>query len=52
VLHGSYLVRTEDVEAVADPVLSHRILTNFRAESEGLTSSHIIQRIIDEVRED
>ena len=52
VLNGSYLVRTEDVEAVAKPVLAHRILTNFRAESEGLTSHKIVERIVEETRED
>ena len=50
VLHGSYLVRTEDVEAVAQPVLSHRILTNFQAQSEGVTSETIIERLIETVR--
>ena len=35
VLQGSYLVRMEDLEAVAAPVLMHRILTNFQAQSGG-----------------
>ena len=48
VLQGSYLARIEDVEAVAEPVLAHRILTNFQAESEGITSREIIVRLIDE----
>ncbi len=52
VLHGSYLVRMEDVEAVAKPVLTHRILTNFQAQSEGVTSPQIIERLIDEARAD
>ncbi|MEI7730123.1 MAG: MoxR family ATPase [Verrucomicrobiota bacterium] len=45
VLNGSYLVRLEDVEAVAQPVLMHRILTNFQAQSEGVTSEEIITRL-------
>ena len=45
VLHGSYLVRMEDLEAVAEPVLTHRILTNFQAQSEGITSATIIDRL-------
>jgi len=45
VLHGSYLVRMEDVEAVIQPVLTHRILTNFQAQSEGITSEEIINRL-------
>jgi MoxR-like ATPase len=45
VLNGSYLVRIEDVEAVLHPVLTHRILTNFQAQSEGVTSEEIINRL-------
>jgi MoxR-like ATPase len=50
VLHGSYLVRTEDLEAVAEPVLTHRILTNFQAQAEGITSPIIIDRLVAELR--
>ncbi len=50
VLHGSYLVRLEDLEAVAAPVLMHRILTNFQAQSEGVDSSEIIKRLLQENR--
>jgi MoxR-like ATPase len=52
VLRGNYLVQVEDVDAVAEPVLAHRILTNFHAESEGVSSRDIIQRIISEIRKD
>ncbi len=51
VLQGSYIVRTEDVHAVAEPVLMHRILVNFHAESEGINSQEIIRRIIAETPE-
>jgi len=34
-LHGSYAVRLEDIAAVADAVLRHRVMTTFTAESEG-----------------
>ena len=51
VLNGSYLARVEDVDAVATAVLSHRILTNFHAESEGITSREIIRRLLDACRE-
>ena len=47
-LHGSYMARQEDVEAVAQPVLGHRVLTNFHAESEGVTSREIVQRLMKE----
>jgi MoxR-like ATPase len=50
VLHGSYLVRLEDLEAVAAPVLMHRILTNFQAQSEGVDSLEIIRRLLQENR--
>lgn len=50
VLRGSYLVRMEDLEAVAAPVLTHRILTNFQAQSEGVSSPDIIARLIEEIR--
>lgn len=51
VLRGSYLAQNEDVAAVAEPVLSHRILTNFHAESEGINSREVIQRLLDHLRE-
>jgi len=47
-LLGSYMARQEDVEAVAEPVLTHRVLTNFHAESEGVTSREIIRRLVKE----
>jgi MoxR-like ATPase len=50
VLQGSYLVRIEDLEAVAEPVLTHRILTNFQAQAEGITSPIIIDRLVAEMR--
>jgi MoxR-like ATPase len=50
VLHGSYLVRMEDLEAVAQPVLTHRILTNFQAQAEGIGSSKIVDLLLNEIR--
>jgi MoxR-like ATPase len=47
VLQGSYLVRMEDLEAVAPPVLAHRILTNFQAQAEGMNSMNIIDRLLE-----
>ena len=46
VLNGSYLVRQEDLEAVAQPVLTHRILTNFQAQAEGINSNSVIERLL------
>jgi MoxR-like ATPase len=51
VLQGSYLARLEDVHAVAQPVLAHRILVNFHAESEGMNSTEIIKRVIAETQD-
>ena len=48
VLRGSYLVEVDDVNTVAEPVLAHRIITNFHAESEGMTSRDIIKRMVAE----
>ncbi len=47
ILNGRFYVTIEDVQAVAKPVLRHRILTNFAAESEGVDSLEIIRRLID-----
>jgi len=52
VLNGQYLVQIEDVNKVAGPVLSHRIITNFHAESEGVTSSDIIRRMVTEMTQE
>ena len=51
VLHGSYLVRQEDLEAVAHPVLRHRIITNFQAQAEGTSSTVIVDRLLDQFRD-
>jgi len=48
-LTGSYMVRLEDLMAVAEPVLTHRVLTTFNAESEGITSNDIIDRLVTEL---
>ena len=44
-LKGRAYVSTEDVRAVASPVLRHRIVTNFNAEAEGVTSDEIVRRL-------
>jgi MoxR-like ATPase len=42
-------VSLEDVRALAHPVLRHRVLTNFHAESEGVKADQIIDRLLDAV---
>jgi MoxR-like ATPase len=46
VLNGRYAVSVEDVQAVAYPSLRHRVLVNFHAEAEGITSEEIIRRLL------
>ncbi len=48
VLYGRNHVSAEDVQAVAYPVLRHRILTNFSAEAEGVSPEAIIDRLVEE----
>ncbi|HVQ41626.1 MAG TPA: MoxR family ATPase [Vicinamibacterales bacterium] len=43
---GRYHVGFEDIKALAHPVLRHRVLTNFRAESEGVTSDSLIDELL------
>jgi MoxR-like ATPase len=49
VLQGRSFVSHEDIQAVAPPVLRHRIRTNFNADAEGITSDEIIRRLIEAV---
>ncbi|MDQ7779272.1 MAG: MoxR family ATPase [Planctomycetota bacterium] len=49
VLHGRYYVSTDDIKAVAQPVLRHRIITNFSAEAEGISSDKVVEKLIDVV---
>ncbi len=44
-----YHVSFEDVRALAHPVLRHRIITNFHAQSEGVTSDDIVDRLLQAV---
>ena len=52
VLEGNYMTSMEDVEKVAEPVLSHRILTNFHARSEGMDSTEVVTRLIEDARKE
>jgi MoxR-like ATPase len=47
ILHGNYHVSTQDVAAVTLPVLRHRLITNFTAQSEGVTVERVIRRILE-----
>ena len=43
---GRYHVSFDDVRALTHPVLRHRVLTNFRAESEGVTSDALVDELL------
>lgn len=47
-LYGRSHVQCEDVQALAYPVLRHRLLTNFTAASEGITTDTVIERLVRE----
>jgi MoxR-like ATPase len=48
VLDGRYSPSPEDVKAIADTVLRHRIVTNFNAEADGVGTDVIIQKLLEE----
>jgi len=48
-MKGRYNVAVEDIQMLAYPVFRHRILTNFHAESEGITSETIIKKLLETV---
>ena len=46
-LQGRYCVGTDDIEAVALPVLRHRIIANFNAEADGVSTDAIIEHLLE-----
>jgi MoxR-like ATPase len=48
-LNGRFNVSVNDVRALALATLRHRVLTNFHAEAEGITSDHIVERLMEAV---
>ena len=49
VTQGRYHVNFDDIRALANPVRRHRILLNFHAESEGITSDQVVEQLLDAV---
>ena len=47
ITEGRYHVSFEDIRALAHPVLRHRVLLNFHAESEGITTDQIIDQLLE-----
>src|SRR2546430_7544824 len=50
ILQGRYAVSIEDIQALAPSVLRHRIIPNFKAQGEGLSSLDMITRLLSEVK--
>ena len=49
VMDGRYVASTEDIRAVVPSILRHRIITNFKAQAEEISSLDIIERLLKEV---
>jgi len=50
-LDGRFFVTTDDIRAVAHPVLRHRVITNFNAESSGISSDKVVDKLLLDVPE-
>jgi len=50
ILQGRYAVSIEDIQALAPSVLRHRVVPNFKAQGEGLSSVDIIHRLLSDVK--
>ena len=50
ILKGRFHVTTDDVRAAAYPVMRHRVLTNFNAEADGVSTDDVIAHLIENVR--
>jgi MoxR-like ATPase len=49
IMDGRYVASVEDVKAVIRPILKHRIITNFKAQAESITSLEVIDHLLKEV---
>ena len=50
ILHGRHHTTTEDVSAMALPVLRHRIVPTFNAEASGKDENAIVQQVLDDIK--
>ncbi|HUL21479.1 MAG TPA: MoxR family ATPase [Thermodesulfobacteriota bacterium] len=50
IMRGAYVASVEDVKAVIQSILRHRIIVNFKAQAEGIHPLDIIQRLLEEVK--
>lgn len=51
-LDGRVNVSADDIRYVIYPVLRHRLVTSFSAESDGLTTDDLIRKLLDVIREE
>ncbi|MCL2645668.1 MAG: MoxR family ATPase [Phycisphaerales bacterium] len=51
ITHGRLNVSTDDIQAMAKPVLRHRIITNFNADAEGVDTDAVIDKLLSTVQE-
>jgi MoxR-like ATPase len=51
-MQGRFNVSFEDIELVAAPALRHRLILNFEAEAEAITTDQILEQIVKDVPHD
>ena len=51
-LQGRSHVETQDIQALAAPVMRHRVLVNYRAEAEGMSTAKVIEKLLETVSPD
>ncbi|MDB6112000.1 MAG: ravA 2 [Pedosphaera sp.] len=51
-IQGRFNVSFDDIQAVATPALRHRLILNFEAEAEGITTDHVVAQILKDVPKD
>jgi MoxR-like ATPase len=51
-IQGRFNVSFDDIEAVAAPALRHRLIPNFEAEAEGITTDHVVAQVLKDVPRD
>ncbi len=49
ILDGRFHVTTDDIRSVAHPVLRHRLVTTFHADSENMTPDNVINMLLDKI---
>ena len=50
VMNQRYVASVEDIRAVIPSILRHRIITNFRAQAEGINSLRVVEHLLEEVK--